>query len=101
MEEISIILRNNILITIEEFRILDRYSSSGRIWTLINRSPNTQYRIIQRVPEYVLDPDTLTFFRIISTNVLAYWNTEETRYLKPGQEFYIADNLAIRPYIGH
>lgn len=99
MEEISLILKSSVLITIEEFRILDRYSCTGKIWTLIQRpSPIGPILINQRRVEYILDPETLTILYIISNNILATWNTDITRNLGPNDEFHLKDSLFIRPY---
>ena len=99
MNEISVILKNNILIPIEEFRILDRYSCMGRMWTLIQRpSPKSSSIITQRTVEYIFDPEALLIFHIVSQNILAKWDTEKTRYLKPYEEFEITDSFYIRPY---
>jgi len=99
MKEISIILKNNILIPIEEFRVLDRYSSTGRMWTLIQRPSSKNTPIItQRTVEYIFDPEALLIFHIVSQNILAKWDTEKTRYLKPYEEFEITESFYIRPY---
>jgi hypothetical protein len=98
VNEISVILKNNILVTIEEFRILDRYSCSGRIWTLIHRpTPAAPYLIKERTIEYIFDPEALTIFYIVSRNVLATWDTDVTKYLGPGDEFQLKDSLFIKP----
>jgi hypothetical protein len=99
MNEISIILKNNILIPVEEFRVLDRYSSMGRMWTLIQRPSIKSTSIItQRTVEYIFDPEALLIFHIVSQNILAKWDTELTRYLKPNEEYEITDTFYIRPY---
>jgi len=99
VKEVSVILKNNVLITIEEFKILDRYSCPGKLWTLIQRpSTGGPYTITQRTVEYIFDHETLTMFGIISTNILAYWDTDITRDLRVGQEYQLKDTLFIRPY---
>jgi len=102
VKEISVILKNNLLITTEEFKLLDRYSCCGKMWTLIFR-PTTDipYKITNRAIEYIFDPEALTMFCIVSQNVLASWETQSTRYLGPDDEFYLKDSLFIRPYIKH
>jgi hypothetical protein len=102
VNEISVILKNNLLITTEEFKLLDRYSSCGKMWTLIYR-PTTDipYKITNRTVEYIFDPEALTMFCIVSQNVLASWETQCTRYLGPDDEFYLKDSMFIRPYIKH
>ena len=102
MKEISLILKNNLLITIEEFRILDRYSCSGKIWTLIQKpTPITPYKMSYRTVEYIFDSDAVTFFCIVSQNVLASWDTSQTKELGPDEEFCIKDSLFIRQYSTH
>jgi hypothetical protein len=93
MTEISVILKNNTCVSIEEFRILDRYACSGKLWTLINRN---HYVVRQRTIEYIFDPETLFLFRLISQNILATWNTDYTRILGPNDEFYLGNDLYIR-----
>lgn len=98
MREISLILRNN-LITIEEFRILDRYSCPGKIWTIIHRpTPIVPFKTSGRTLEYIFDQESLIIFYIISNNVLATWDTEITRGFGPNDELQIKDSLFIRPY---
>jgi hypothetical protein len=99
VSDISLILRNSISITIEEFRILDRYSCSGRIWTLIHKPISASYISRQRAVEYIFDPEAFTIFRIVSCNVLATWDTDITRDLGPNDEFCITESLFIRPYL--
>lgn len=99
MKEISVILKNNVLITIEEFRILDQYSYTGKIWTLVQRPIDGNPKVItQRTIEYIFDNEALTLFGIVSTNILASWNTDITKNLEIGQEFQIKETLFIRPY---
>jgi hypothetical protein len=97
LDEISVILRNNILISIEEFRLLDQYAYSGRVWTLVQKSPII---IKQRTVEYIFDTEALTIFCIVSQNVLATWNTSITKNLAPNEEFHLKDSLFLRPYVG-
>lgn len=99
MEEVSLILKNNILITLEEFRVLDRYSCPGKIWTLIHRPTTTQpYIGNNRAIEYIFDAEALTIFYIVSRNILATWDTNITRNLGPNDEFQIRESLFIKPY---
>ena len=102
MKEVSVILRNQLLITIEEFKILDNYAHSGKIWTLIHRPDYINSTLItERTVEYIFDPEALTFFTIISANILAHWDTVSTRNLKPDEEYHLKDSLYIRPYYKH
>lgn len=99
MSDVSIILRNHVLMSIEEFRILDRYTSAENICTLIQRNKIPSPYIIRcKAVEYVLDEETFTFFHVVSNNILVYWNTELTRHLGPGEEFGITDTIFIRHY---
>jgi hypothetical protein len=98
VNEISLILKNNLLISIEEFRILDRYASEGRLWTLIHRPTEiVPYFIRYKTIEYIFYPEDLTIFCIVSNNILATWETDITKLLRPGQEFQLADSLFIEP----
>ena len=99
MKEVSLILKSSLHVTIEEFRILDRYSCPGKIWTLIHRpTPKAPYLVSLRTAEYIFDPEALTIFGIVSTNILATWDTDITRYLGPNDEFHLKDSLFLRPY---
>ena len=99
MNEISLILKNNISVSVDEFRALDRYSNSGRIWTLIHRpTSDIPFIIKQRTIEYIFDPEALTIFCIVSQNILATWDTDITKYLGPNEEFHLKDSLFLRPY---
>ncbi len=99
MNEISLILKTNALITIEEFKILDMYSHSEKIWLLIHKPCIFNPILIKtKTIEYVLEPEALTIFRIVSQNVLATWDTEITKNLHPNDEFNVRDSLFIRPY---
>lgn len=97
MKNVSIILRNNNTITIEEFRILDTYTCASRIWTLIQKPTQEKPFVIrQRAVEYVFDQETLVAFRIISHNLLAWWDSDITKNLKPHEEYHIKDSLFLR-----
>jgi hypothetical protein len=98
--DISVILRNNNTISLEEFKILDSYSYTGKILTLLQK-PTTDHTYIFRhkTIEYIFDYESLTVFKIISQNILAHWPAEITRNLGPKDEFYIGDNLWITYYI--
>lgn len=99
MKNISIILKNNILITVEEFKALNRYSDSGKMVVLIERL-EYQFHLIskQRVVEYIFEPEAFTMFSIISQNILVSWDTELTKNLSNTQEVQIADNFFIQKY---
>lgn len=97
MQEISVILKNNILISVEEFRILDSYTCHGKIWSLIERRDNGGI-VKLRTVEYIFDPESFLLFRIISNNILAQWDTSLTKNLRYNEEFNIKDSLYIRPY---
>lgn len=100
MKEISIILKHKILITVEEFRLLDAYSHYGKILTVVQKpTSHNPFTVTHRSLEYIFDDEALTFFRIISCNILASWDTDQTRDLLPDQEFYIKDSLYVRPYV--
>lgn len=102
MKEISLILRNKLTVTIEEFRALERYSHTGKIWALIQRpTPIIPFISYDRTTEYIFDPEALTFFCIVSRNVLATWDTDITRDFGPYDELELKESLFIRPYIGH
>lgn len=99
VDEISLILKNTVLITLEEFRILDRYSCPGKIWTLIHRPTSIEpYIAHDRRIEYIFDAEALTIFYMVSRNVLATWNTDITRNLGPNDEYQIRESLFITPY---
>lgn len=98
MYEISILLKDARLLTQEEYKALVRYSSHGRVWTVIERyGQRLEYTARKLSPEYIFEPEALTLFRLISCNILAQWYTDNTRNLHPNQEFQIHDTLWIRP----
>ena len=97
MDEISLILKDNKIVSMEEFRILDNYAVAGKIWTIIRRDP---YIVRQHAVEYIFDSDTLLLFRLISQNILATWDTDSTRYFGPNDEFDIGNSLYIRLHGG-
>ena len=98
MNEISVILRNHILITIDEFRILDRYSSQGRLWALIQKpSKVCPFKVQSIVSEYIFYPEDLTMFCIVSKNILVSWDTDRTKHMKSNEEFQIDESLFISP----
>lgn len=99
MKEISVILKDNTSITIEEFRIIDRYLHYDKLRTLVQRPPDSRpYIITQKTIEYVFDIETLTMFLLTSHNILAYWDADLTRHLGLNDEYQIRDHLFIRPY---
>jgi hypothetical protein len=99
VKEISLILRDKLHVSIEEFRILDRYSCPGKIWHLIQRpTPFIPFISYNKTIEYIFDPEDLTFFYILSTNILATWDTDITRDFGPNDELQLNDSLFIRPY---
>jgi len=99
VNEISVILKNNVLVNVQEFRILDRFACTGRLWTLIHgATPVQPFLIRQRTIEYIFDPEALTVFCIVSNNILITWETNITKNLGPNDEFRLADSLFIRPY---
>lgn len=59
-----------------------------------------QFHLIskQRVVEYIFEPEAFTMFKIISQNILVYWDTELTRNLSGLEEVQISDNFYIRKY---
>jgi len=90
------------MITVEEFRVLDRCSQYGRIWTLIQRPTVSNPSIIRyRTPEYIFDIEALTLFSIVSQNILVTWDTDITKDPRPDEEFHLKDSLFIRPYSKH
>ena len=100
MKDISVILKNNSLVTVEEFRILNKYACPGKMWTLMHRVKQGYPQLItQRTVEYIFDGETLMLFSIVSTNVLAYWDTDQTRNLQVDQTYQINETLYIKPYV--
>lgn len=99
MENISIVLKDNILIPVEEFSALNRCIQYSRLLTLIQKPIRTQYIIKQRVTEYVFEPEAFLLFKLISENILITWKTELTENLLNYQEIQINDEFFIRPYL--
>jgi hypothetical protein len=99
VKEISVILKNNVLITDKEFKILNNYACPGKMWFLIQKSSIPgNYCARQRTVEYIFDWESLLYFKIVSCNILAYWDTEITKGLGVDQEYQIDVNLFIKPY---
>jgi len=96
--EVSILLKDSRIITPEEFKALARYSSFGKVWTVIERPGYNQDHTIRKQlsSEYIFEPEALLVFKLISQNILAQWYTDNTRHLLPHQEFQIHDTLWIR-----
>ena len=101
MGEISIILRDSVHITPEEFRALGKYSFCGNIFTVIQRAGQPPLHARFRRLEYIFDPEGLLIYKLISNNVLAQWSTEITKELDPFQEYKLQDSLYIKPYYSH
>lgn len=99
MKEVSVILKNNLTISTEEFRALDRYSSNGKIWSLTYApSPISPCKVRYRAIEYIFDPEALIIFYVISRNILVTWDTDITKNFGPNDELQIKDSLFIRLY---
>lgn len=88
-------MKDNKIVSIEEFRILENYAHTGQIWTVVKRFP---FVTQQRALEYIFDSETLLAFTFISQNILATWETDATRNFGLNDEFYIGHSLYIRPY---
>lgn len=102
VKEISAILKNNHLITTDEFKALSRYSICGQLWTVIHRPTNIfPHKITDCALEYIFDPEAFTMFCFISSNILANWETQSTMHLGPHDEFCLKDSIFIRPYNKH
>jgi hypothetical protein len=101
VNEVSVILKNNILIDSVEFGILDRCATYGRFWILTHRhTADHQYVMRYKAVEYIFDPEALTIFRIASQNILATWDTAVTRHYRPGDVLQILDSTYISPVPG-
>jgi hypothetical protein len=98
MGEISIILRDSVHITPEEFKALGRYSCCGNIFTVIHKPKHPPAVMKFKRIEYIFDPEALLMYRLSFNNILAQWNTEWTKELPLYEEFRIQDTLYIRPY---
>jgi hypothetical protein len=102
VDEISVILKNNSLITTEEFSVLNRCSYFGKVWTVVDRPiPGRPYLITYKAAEYIFDPEALTIFCIVSRNVFLQWDTNCTKCLKPNEEFHLKDSIFLRVYDKH
>lgn len=101
MKEISVILKNNLLISKNEFSILINIEM-GHIWSLVHK-PTIEHPFIakQRAIEYIFDPEIFTIFKLVSENVYVFWDTELTRNLTDHDEFHINDFLFIKHYKNH
>ena len=99
MEEISVILKNNTVTTVAEFDVLDNYAQIGKTLFIIERKiPGRDHVIRKRAIEYIFDPESLLIFCTLSNNILAKWNTDDTRNLNIGQEYKLNEVLYISPY---
>ncbi len=94
MSEISIILKDIRVMTLPEYRALDRYASVGRTWVIVKRE--TYVTVSQRSLEYMFEPENFLLFRLVSNNILTQWFTNNTRRLKVGEEYQIDTNMYIR-----
>jgi len=97
MDEISIVLRDSINVSTDEFKALGRYSYCGNVFTVIHKYSTITARF-NRV-EYIFDPESLLMYKLIYNNILAYWDTECTKELPYYTEYKLQDSLYIvRPY---
>lgn len=94
MSEISIILKDLRIMTLSEYSALDRYASTGRIWSVISRMQPVTMK--HRAIEYIFEEENLLLFKLVSSNIFAQWFTENTRRLKSGDEYQLDYNLFIR-----
>ena len=96
MNEISIFLKNRLLTTKAEYRILENYTCPGKIWLILHKPTATSpYYIREKSLEYIMDIDTLLLFRLVSQNILAQWDTNITKNLKLHEEYHLCDSLFI------
>jgi len=98
VKEVSLILRNNILVSQDEFRILQQYSYTGNIWVVKQKYEIENTIIRYKAVEYIFDPEALTIFYIVSRNILATWETKLTKNFGPYEEFKIQDSIFIEAY---
>jgi hypothetical protein len=97
MSEISIILRDSVHVTPEEFKALGRYSCCGNIFTVIHKHAPMTARF--RRVEYIFDSEGLLMYRLSYNNILAQWVTEYTKELPYYEEYKIQESLyIIKPY---
>jgi hypothetical protein len=97
MDEISIVLRDSVNVTTDEFKALGRYSHCGNVFTVIQKYPCITARF-NRV-EYIFDPEALLMYKLTYNNILAYWDTECTKTLPYYKEYKIQESIYIvRPY---
>jgi hypothetical protein len=94
MSEVSIILKDIRVMTLPEFKALDRYASTGRMWSVISRMQPVTMK--SRSIEYIFEEENFILFKLVSANIFAQWFTENTRRLKAGEEYQLDYNLFIR-----
>jgi hypothetical protein len=100
VKEVSLILRSNLLLTPDEFRILEDYANTGKMWSVTQRPVvDVSFTTFTRAIEYIFDPESLTFFCIISKNILVTWDTDITRHFGPNDEYEVRKSLFIKPYL--
>jgi len=95
--EISILLKDYKNATIAESSALNRYSSPGKTWTVVYRAQQRGALTVKfKSHEYIFESENFLLFKLISANILVHWYTENTRYLPPGREFQLKDELYIK-----
>jgi hypothetical protein len=96
MYEVSILLKDQRFTTLSDYRALEKYATTGKIWSIIeNRSVRVKK---QRSVEYIFESENYFLFKLVSQNALINWYTQNTRSLKLGESYQIKDDLFIELY---
>lgn len=94
MSEISILIKDLRIMTLPEYKGLDRYASPGRAWVVIDRNQPSVTRF--RSLEYIFEEENFFMYKLISSNILAQWFTENTRRMRFGDEYQLDHHLFIK-----
>lgn len=85
------------LVSVDEFRVLNGHSYVGRRWLLIERQKvYNSYGVYMRRLEYIFTPEDLVMFKLVSENIFAMWDTDLTRDIGLNDEFKLMESVYIR-----
>ena len=94
MKEFSLFIKDRINLTPQEFYTLNRYTVAGRFWKIYDYQ-SVVCKFTRQ--EIIFDEQAFLLFRLMSTNIYVWWETEETKELSSNQMYQINERIKIRP----
>ena len=94
MKEFSLFIKDRINLTPQEFYVINQNTVAGRFWKVYE-----QQSVVCKFTrqELILNEQAFLFFRLVSSNIYVWWETQETKCLSPNQTYQINDRIKIRP----